>query len=61
MKERKADISTVQSRLNKDGTEMGEEQENKDKTWVKIKGNQQKVMDSIDLSGLNPEERREVQ
>ena len=40
---------------------MGEEQENKDRTAGEIKEHQQKVLDSIDLSGLNPEERREVQ
>ena len=61
VKERKVDISTVQSSLNKDGTEMGEEQENKDRTAGEIKEHQQKVLDSIDLSGLNPEERRKVQ
>ena len=40
VKERKVDISTVQSSLNKDGTEMGEELENKDRTTVEIKEHQ---------------------
>ena len=40
---------------------MGEEQENKDRTAVEIKKSQQKVLDSIDFSRLNQEERREVQ
>ena len=61
VKERKADISTAQSSLNKDGMEMEEKQENKDMTAVEIKERQQKVLDSIDLCGLNPEERQEVQ
>ena len=61
VKERKENISTVQSSLNKDGTEMGEEQEKKDRTAVDIKEHQQKVLDSIDASELNPEEIPEVQ
>ena len=56
-----ADISTVQSSLNKDGMEMEEEQGSNDMIAVKIKEHQQKVLDSINLSGLKPEERREVQ
>ena len=61
VKERKENISTVQSSLNKDGTEMGEEQEKRDRTAVEIKEHQQKVLDSIDASGLNPEKIPEVQ
>ena len=61
VKERKADISTVQSSLNKDEMEMEEEQGNNDMTAVEIIEHQQKVLDSIVLSGLNPEKRREVQ
>ena len=57
VKEREADISTVHSSLNKHGMEMEEEQGNNDMTTVEIKEHQQKVLDSIDLSGLNPEER----
>ena len=60
VKEKKADILTVQSRLNKDGMEMEEGQENKDMVAVEIKEHQ-KVLDSFDLSGLNTEERREIQ
>ena len=30
-------------------------------TTVEIKEHQQKVLDSIDISGFNPEERQEVQ
>ena len=41
--------------------EMEEEQRNNDMTAVETKEHQQKVLDSIDLSGLNPEERQEVQ
>ena len=40
---------------------MEEEQGNKDMTAVEIKEHQQKVLDGIDLSGLNSEERLEVQ
>ena len=40
---------------------MEEEQGNKDMTTVEIKEHQQKVLDSIDISGFNPEERQEVQ
>ena len=58
---RKVDISTVQSSLKKDGMEMEEEQGNKDMTMVEIKEHQQKVLDRIDLPGLNPQERRKVQ
>ena len=57
VKERKADVSTILSSLNKDGIQMEEEQGNKEMTAVEIKEHQQKVLDSIDLSGLNPEER----
>ena len=61
VKERKADISTVQSSLNKDEMEMEEEQGNNDMTAVEVIEHQQKVLDSIVLPGLNPEKRREVQ
>ena len=40
---------------------MEEEQGNKDMTIVEIKEHQQKILDSIDISGFNPEERQEVQ
>ena len=40
--------------------EMEERQENKDMVAVEIKEHQ-KVLDSFDLSGLNTEERREIQ
>ena len=40
---------------------MEEEQVSNDMTAVQIKEHQQKVLDSIDLSGLNLEERRELQ
>ena len=40
---------------------MEEEQGNNDATVAEIKEHRQKVLHSIDLSGLNPEERREVQ
>ena len=40
---------------------MEEEQGNKDMTTVEIKEHQQKILDSIDISGFNPEERQEVQ
>ena len=40
---------------------MGEGQEGKGRTAVQIKEHQQKVLDSIEFSGLNPEVRREVQ
>ena len=39
---------------------MEEEQGNKDMTTVEIKEHQQKILDSIDISGFNPEERQEV-
>ena len=49
-KEKKTpDISIVQSSLNKDGTEMEEEQGNKDMTAAEIKEHQEKVLDSTDL------------
>ena len=40
---------------------MGEERENKDRKAADIKEHQQKVLDNIEFSGLNPEERQEVQ
>ena len=40
--------------------EVEEEQRNNDMTAVEIKEHQQKVFDNIDLSGLNPEQRREL-
>ena len=40
---------------------MGEERENKDRKAVEIKEHQQKVLDNIEFSGLNSEERQEVQ
>lgn len=55
---RKADILIIQSNLNKDEIEKEVEQGNNDMTADEIKEHQQKVLDSIDLSGLNPEERR---
>ena len=41
--------------------EMEEEQGNNDATVTEIKEHRQIVLHSIDLSGLNPEERPEVQ
>ena len=40
---------------------MEHKHENNDMTPVEIKEHRQKVSDSIDLSGVNPEERWEVQ
>lgn len=56
-KESKADISTVQSSLNKDKTEIEEKHKNKDITPVEIKEHQQKLLDSTDLSVVNLGER----
>ena len=47
-KEKKTDISTVHSSLNKDDMEMEEEQGNKDMTAVEIKYHQQKILDCLD-------------
>ena len=57
VKERREDISTIQCSLNKNGVQMEEERGNNNMTSVEFKEHQQKVLDSIDLSELNPQER----